>query len=287
MNPFTSLADAPPSTQTPPLRSDEVLQVTKALDQHANVTEQRLAELTQSLAVANKELEGVLHAVTHDLRAPLVNIQAFGRELKTMVAEPVSHAAPQRTDTAEMISLILRNAAKMNMLLSGLQRYSRFGQAALHVTRLEMNALVNETARAFECRLKRMGAELRVQSLPDCLGDATQISEVFAILLDNAIKYRDPDRFPVIEISGTIEDGRALYRVEDNGLGIPSKQHRRIFEILQRLNTNNETGAGMGLSTARRILQRHDGSIRVESKVGQGSAFLVSLLAPLGPLGGC
>lgn len=252
--------------------------------------EQRLAALTQSLSETNKELEGVLQAVTHDLRAPLVNIQAFGREIRAMVAGPVANAAmetsaPPRTDMAELINLILRNAAKMNMLLSGLLRYSRLGQAALHLTRLDMNALVNQTARDFECRLKRIGADLRVKSLPDCLGDATQIGEVVAILIDNAIKYRDPDRPPVIEISGTIEGGRSLYRVEDNGIGIPPKQHHRIFEILQRLNTNSETGAGMGLSTARRIVRRHDGSIRVESKPGQGSAFVVNLLAPLAPLG--
>jgi len=113
--------------------------------------------------------------------------------------------------------------------------------------------------------------------LPSCSGDEAQIGQVFSNLLDNALKYLDPDRKGVIRISGTRQ---LVYCVEDNGIGVKMSHQNKIFEIFHRLNPGDGTaGEGLGLAIVHRILDRHGGRIWVESKPGKGSKFFVSLSA--------
>jgi signal transduction histidine kinase len=128
-------------------------------------------------------------------------------------------------------------------------------------------------------QIEQANAEITVGDLPACWADRAQTSQVFANLLDNALKYRHPARPPRIAVRGAVEGGEgaeAVYRVEDNGLGISPDQQARIFEIFSRLNPDGPAGEGLGLTIARRILARQRGKIRVESD-GSGSSFVVSL----------
>jgi signal transduction histidine kinase len=131
-----------------------------------------------------------------------------------------------------------------------------------------------------EFQMKQAGARLRIDTLPDSLGDATQISQVFSNLLDNAVKYRSPDRPAEIHVSGRVEDGRCACCVRDNGIGIAPEHQEKIFKIFHQLNPSRSPGEGLGLTIAQRILERNNGSIRVESAPGQGAAFFVFLPAP-------
>lgn len=144
-----------------------------------------------------------------------------------------------------------------------------------------MNAVFKDVARAMEFQIQKAGVTLRVDPLPDCLGDATQINQVFSNLLDNAIKYLDAQRPGVISVSGRVENDRAIYVVRDNGIGIAPEHEKTIFEIFRRLNPKAGDGDGLGLAIAQRVLERHNGEIWVESAPGQGSAFFVSLPRPV------
>ncbi len=255
--------------------------------------EAKLQQTAADLAEKNKEMETIVYTVSHDLRSPLVNVQGFGRQLTracekltaTMAAardgavplaelkQPVEVAIPQA------LRFINAGVTKMDSLLTGLLHYSRLGRVALTIRRLDMDVQLAEILAAMKFQLDEAKAEVRVEPLPACLGDATHTARVFANLLDNALKYRAPDRPLRVQVSGRVEHGQAIYTVADNGIGIAPEHQGKIFEIFHRLNPDTTGGEGLGLTIAQRVLERQRGRIWVESHVECGSTFHVSLPA--------
>jgi len=261
-----------------------------------DITEHKRAEkerewLLGELKDKNKELEQVFYIASHDLRSPLVNVQGFSKELEQAFKQvhSVMHSkgvpstieeklAPTlEEDIPEALQYILTSVSKMDSLLSGLLRLSRLGRAALNIKQLDINKLILDIVRSFDFQIKCSGVKLQIDELPPCIGDETQINQVFSNLLDNALKYLAPNRAGIIRISGREENGQALYYIEDNGIGIAEEHQDKIYEIFRRLNPEACPGEGLGLTIARRILDRHAGRIWVESEHYKGSKFFVSL----------
>ena len=263
-----------------------------------DITERKQAErererLLIELAEKTRELEQIVYVASHDLRSPLVNIQGFTRELDESFKQVYeifdSKAVPSAVkkklaplldeDIPYAFQYILASSSKMDSLLSGLLRLSRLGRAALNIKQLDMNKLMAEVVASSEFQVKESGVKIRVEELPPCYGNETQINQVFSNLLDNALKFLDPDRPGMIRISGKAEKGRVTYCVEDNGIGIADKDREQIFEIFCRLDPDAGIGEGLGLTIVRKILDRHSGKVWVESEPGKGSRFFVSLPA--------
>jgi len=256
--------------------------------------EAALQNLAAELAEKNKELEAIVYTVSHDLRSPLVNVQGFGKQLqracdtiRTAVAAageggsvPVSQLKPPlEVAIPQALRFINAGVTKMEALLAGLLRYSRLGRVALTIRPLNMNGMLAEILAAMKFQLDEAKAEVSVDALPTCLGDTVQTSQVFANLLDNALKYRDPARPLRVVITGSVQDGQAIYRIADNGIGIALQHQSKVFEIFHRLNPDSSFGEGLGLTIAQRVLERQKGRIWVESRAGEGSTFSVSLPA--------
>ena len=255
--------------------------------------QEEIQRAAAELAEKNRELETIVFTASHDLRSPLVNVQGFGRQLERACdrlraaaasAEggkvPVTELAqPLETTIPQALRFINAGVNKIDHLLSGLLRFSRLGRVALNVGPLEMTALMNEIIAAMRFQLNEAKADIQVDPLPGCLGDSVHTSQVFANLIDNSIKYRDPGRPLRITVSGRVKEGQAIYSVADNGIGIAPEYHGKVFEIFHRLNPDAPGGEGLGLTIAQRVLERQRGKIWVESREGSGSTFYVSLPA--------
>jgi len=253
--------------------------------------EEELQRIAAELAEKNKELEAIVYTVSHDLRSPLVNVQGFGKQLNRDCASidaaiaaanggpvPAEKLRPV-TETAipQALRFINAGVSKMDTLLAGLLRYSRLGRVALSIRPLNMNGLLSEIIAAMKFQLDEAKAEVQVEPLPVCLADTVQTNQVFANLLDNALKYRDRSRTLRVTVSGRVQDGHAIYTVADNGIGIAPEHQAKVFEIFHRLNPDASTGEGLGLTIAQRVLERQHGKISVESTPGGGSTFTVTL----------
>jgi PAS domain S-box-containing protein len=255
--------------------------------------ELKLQQTAADLAEKNKELEAIVYTVSHDLRSPLVNVQGFSRQLvKACDQIRVAAAAaengridaeavrkPVEVTIPQALRFITAGVTKMEALLAGLLHYSRLGRVALTPRPLDMNAMLAEIVAAMKFQLDEAKAEVAIAPLPRCIGDSVQTNQVFANLLDNALKYRSPKRPLRIVVSGRVERGTAIYSVRDNGVGIAPQHQAKVFEIFHRLNPNETPGEGLGLAIAQRVLERQRGRIWVEGAADAGSTFHVSLPA--------
>ncbi|MBI2354040.1 MAG: hypothetical protein HYV06_03245 [Deltaproteobacteria bacterium] len=247
--------------------------------------------LMNELEQKNKELEGIVHVASHDLRSPLVNAQGFSRKLARSCAELDRIVSGLEMDKQQRVQLepILREGIpkalgfitgsieKMDALLNGLLRLSRLGRAALCFENLDMRVNLTKIVSSMTCQIEAAGARVELGHLDPCVADGVQVTQIFSNLLDNALKYRSPLRPLVVRVFSEKTDSGVRYCVEDNGIGIPPGQQERIWEIFHRLNPDDSQGEGLGLTTARRIVDRLGGSIRVESEGGSGSRFYVQL----------
>jgi len=264
-----------------------------------DITERKRAELqlealTQELSTKNRELEEIVYAASHDLRSPLVNIQGFSRKLEKScrrIAEILAETVPSGTLPDEIQTLlgesipkslhfIHASTAKMDTLLAGLLKLSRLGRMPLVIQQIDMNGLMTDILSTLEFQIQSSGAQVQVGDLPPCRGDRDQINQLFTNLIDNAIKYRHPQRSPVITVTGAMDGEQAVYQIRDNGIGIAKESMEKIWTIFHRVDPSATPGEGLGLAIVKRIADRHGGTVRLESTPEEGSVFVVTLPPP-------
>lgn len=252
--------------------------------------EKALAELNAQLEAKNKEMEQVLYVSSHDLGAPLVTIEGFNGLLANALEKIFSlledteitpeirqqRLAAAKDDCSESFTFISNSVLRMNSLLDGLLRVSRVGRIEIHIEELDMNKLMSALVSEFAFKSKERGVKIAISALPSCFGDAGQINQLFANLIGNALKYSAPERPGVIKISGRTDGHCTVYCIEDNGIGIAPEFKEKIFEMFHQLNPEAD-GEGLGLSIVRKVVERHHGQISMESELGKGCTFYVSL----------
>jgi len=251
--------------------------------------ERRTAELQR----ANDEIQKFAYIVSHDLRSPLVNVMGFTAELEAanaaigplvdraeaehpeLVTDDVRSA---REDLPEAIGFIRASTQKMDRLITAILQLSRQGRRVLTAEPIDMDRLIHDIIATMEHRLIERDATAIVEgSLPDMVSDRLAIEQIFSNLLDNAVKYLDPDRPGRLVVRGERDGSSLLFDVEDNGRGIDPRDHERVFELFRRAGTQNQPGEGIGLAHVRALVYRLGGSIDCTSELGRGSTFRVRL----------
>ncbi|WP_052954743.1 PAS domain-containing sensor histidine kinase [Microvirga vignae] len=252
-----------------------------------------LAERVSELDAANDEIQRFAYIVSHDLRAPLVNVMGFTSELENAQEEiekfyrRVSETQPDlvtpearaaiETDLAEAIGFIRSSTVKMDKLINAILKLSREGRRVLTPEPISMSQLLEAQRHSLAHQLHESGAKLVIQTVPDVVSDRLAVEQVFGNLIENAIKYLEPGRSGRIAVRGRDLGLSVRYEVEDNGRGIDEKDFERIFDLFRRSGTQDQQGEGIGLAHVRALVRRLGGTISVASRLGEGSTFTVTL----------
>lgn len=248
------------------------VQVTRDLTEQRRA-EQELAEKTKELLRANGELEQFAYAASHDLQEPLRIVAGYLNLLQRR------HGPMLPGDAKDFIHAAVEGTARMQRLINHLLEYSRLNRARPPEHPVALDASLAAALSNLQISISEAGATVTQDPLPVLRVDGSQMVQLFQNLVGNAIKFRG-DRPPVIHI-GAVQDGDAWrVTVRDNGIGIQPLDHERVFELFQRLHPLDEyPGTGLGLSICKKIVERHGGTIGVESQVGAGSTFWFRLPA--------
>ena len=268
----------------------EIQAARDSLDALNKGLEETVADRTADLTRANEENQRFAYIVSHDLRAPLVNVMGYTSELeqagKAMQAhmervrsddpDPIEQDAVRAVseDVPEAIGFIRASTAKMDRLINAILKLSREGRRAPVPEALDMTAMATQIADSVRHQTEEADAEIIVQDLPGVESDRLSMEQIFGNLIDNAVKYLDEGRPGRIEISGRdLLGGWVEYEIADNGRGISERDHERIFELFRRSGRQDRTGEGLGLAFVRNSVRRLGGTIDIESELGKGSTF--------------
>ena len=240
---------------------------------------QRIVELERRLASSNAELTAFTSVASHDLREPLRTITSFLGLLERDYRGKLDKTAD------EFIGFIMDAAERMRALIDDLLTFARLdkGEAEPFKT-FGMQAVFDDKVELLKASIDESGASITANDLPSIHGDRGGISQVLQNLISNAIKYRG-DSNPIIVLSASeTEDGAAWkFAVSDNGIGIPRQHLEEVFQPFHRLHGTGSKykGSGVGLAICQRVIERHGGSIWVESEEGGGSTFHFTIAKPM------
>jgi PAS domain S-box-containing protein len=242
-----------------------------------DITERKRAEgallaTSAELERSNRELERFAYVASHDLQEPLRMVASYTRLLERRYGDKLDQ------DAREFIGYAVDGANRMQRLIQDLLSYARVTTRGRPFEPVDVQAALEEAILNLQVTVAEAGAEITHDPLPAVRGDRTQIVQLFQNLIDNAVKFRREDRPPRIHVSAHRREAEWLFCVEDNGIGIDPRYFDRIFVLFQRLHGREDyPGTGIGLALCKRIVERHGGSIGVDSRVGEGARFCFTL----------
>jgi PAS domain S-box-containing protein len=237
------------------------------------IAERKRAEeaLARQARALDAELERFFFVASHHLQEPLRMVTSYSQLLAQRYGDQLGPEAD------EYIAYMAGGAARIRDLVNDLLAYSRVTTRAEPFQPTDCAALLDSVLAGLQDVTERNGAVVTYNDLPTVMADTAQLGHVFQILIDNAIKFRS-DRPPEIHVEADHRHDGWLFSVEDNGIGIEPQYCERIFELFQRLHTEDKySGTGIGLAICKKIVERHDGRIWVESKPGEGSTFYFTI----------
>lgn len=234
--------------------------------------QERERHRSEELAAAYQDLEAFSYSISHDLRAPLRTIDSFAQILQDDFAKHFDEEARR------IIGIIRSGSQRMDQLIVGLLEFSRAGRRPFDLGRIDMTALARAAAAEVMALYTGPAPTVDIAELPIAAGDATVIRQVWCNLLGNALKYSSKRAEPRVAVSGRVDNGEAIYRVQDNGAGFDMRYADKLFGVFQRLHRAEDfSGTGVGLAIVQRVVTRHGGRIWAESSPDAGACFQFTL----------
>jgi PAS domain S-box-containing protein len=236
--------------------------------------EEKIEQYAAELERSNEELEQFAYVISHDLREPARMVKSY----MDLLAERYQGQLDEKADM--FIDHAVDGAERMQEMISALLDLSRVGRRGKKPTPVDVEVVLERTLRSLGRAIEEANAEVTHDPLPTVMADEAQLAQVFQNLIANAIKFHRDDVPPQVHISAERKGDEWVFSVADSGIGIDPEQADRIFQIFQRLHTEEEyEGTGIGLALCKRIVERHGGRIWVGSEVGVGSTFTFTLPA--------
>jgi len=275
--------------------TQELANARRAVEEANTSLEERVRERTSELGKANEEIQRFAYIVTHDLRAPLVNIMGFTAELETSVDEVKTYMEAQETagddplasqariaateDLPEAISFIRAATRKMDGLINAILKISREGRRQLNPEPVELSEIAETSAAAVHHQVAEsegsIETDIRVGKL---ITDRLSLEQILGNMLDNAVKYQEPSRpLRVVIRARHVPGNRVHIEVEDNGRGIADADHERVFELFRRSGSQTSAGEGIGLAHVRTMVRSLGGDVTLTSSLGEGTTFIINL----------
>ncbi len=266
---------------------------------HTNINLEGIVEArVGDLRVANEEIQRFAYIVSHDLRAPLVNVLGFTSELDAVRSDlaaflaDVEKVAPHlvtktrrltiEEDLPEALGFIRTSTTKMDRLINAILKLSREGRRKLTPEPIDIAAMVTAQSESLTQQLSAKEATVAIEGdLPNLVSDRLAVDQIFGNLIENAVKYLSPERAGRIVVTGATEGRLLRYDIADNGRGITERDFERIFELFRRSGEQTTQGEGIGLAYVRNLVRRLGGDVTVQSVFGEGSTFTIFLPAKL------
>ena len=238
-----------------------------AINQKAGV----IRQLNDKLKHAYEELDTFSFTISHDLKNPLSTVKSYSQILLRNIAlEPKAR---------QIIERIENGADKMNLMINEVLNYSRVGRSEINFVAIDPAPVINELLKDLVVAYNVPDLKITLGDMPAISGDPVMVSQVFANLVGNAVKYSIPSGDPQVEIFATETEQSVTYVVKDNGIGIPAASLHTVFDLFNRMdNVKDIEGSGVGLAIVKRIVDKHRGRIWAESELGSGSIFYVEFL---------
>lgn len=233
----------------------------------------QLKRTTEQLQQRNRELQQFANALAHDLGAPLRGIAGFAQLLESKCEDQLNEQA------REYLGMIQDSVHRMRRLIKDLLDFARVEHQAKSFQEVECSRAFEHAVKNLYAPIEENGAEVTCDSLPTVHGNATQLAQLFQNLIGNGIKFRRDDT-PRVHVTTERNDEGWHFQVRDNGIGIDAEHLNTIFDVFQRLHSEDEfPGTGIGLAICKAIVERHGGRIWIESERGKGSTFHFTLPA--------